>query len=95
MLLFIVVLIVAAIVGGFAGGELVGTSFSILGAAIGGVGTAAVLLGLGAYFHSQERKRSRDLTPEMRGVFDRLVTGKANPTPEEINRAKQAWRNRR
>jgi hypothetical protein len=31
----------------------------------------------------------------MRGVFDRLVTGKANPTPEEINRAKQALRNRR
>ena len=95
MLLFIAVLIVATVVGGFAGGEIMGRTFSILGAAVGGVGTAAVLLGLGAFFHAQEERKKRELPPEMRAVFDRMVTGKANPTAEEVERAKRALRDRR
>jgi hypothetical protein len=65
--------------------------FSILGAVIGGVGTAAVLLGLGAYFDAQAKK-SPPLNPEMRGVFDRMITGKENPTSEEIEEAKRQAR---
>lgn len=96
MVVFILVLIVATVVGGFAGGELLGVTFSIFGAAVGGIGTAAVLLGLGAYFHAQEKKKPKgELTPEMRRVFDRMVTGKANPTQAEIENAKRALRNRK
>lgn len=95
MVIFVIVLIVAFVIGGFAGGELTGRTFSFLGAAVGCVGTATVLLGLGAYFHAQDRRRSRDLTPEMRGVFDRMVTGKANPTPQEVEQAKSELRKRR
>lgn len=95
MILFAAVLILATVLGGFAGGEIVGRSFSVLGAAIGLVGTATVLLGLGAYFDSQERKRKRGLSPEMRAVFDRMVTGKENPTPAEVDRAKRALRRQR
>ncbi len=69
-------------------------TFSILGAAIGGVGTAAVLLGLGAYFDSQDKKKGTpELTPEIKGVFDRMITGKENPTQTEINEAKKKLRN--
>lgn len=95
MVLFVVVLAIATVIGGFAGGEVLGKTFSILGAAIGGVGTAVILLGLGGYFHAQEQKKSKQLTPEMRGVFDRMITGKANPTREEIEKAKRDLRNRR
>ena len=74
MRLFFFVLVVATVLGGFIGGELTDTTFTITGAAVGGIGTAAVLLGLGAYFDSQERKRrDKDLPPEVRAVFDRLT----------------------
>jgi hypothetical protein len=95
VVIFIIVLIVAAVAGGFVGGELTGRTFSALGAVIGGVGTAAVLLGLGAYFSAQEEKKKRGLTPEIRGVFDRIITGKANPTQAEIDSAKRSLRQRR
>lgn len=95
MFAFVIVLIVAFVVGGLVGGELVGGTFSFLSATVGCVGTAVVLLGLGAYFHAQERKRSGELTPETRSVFDRMVTGKENPSLEEVERAKRALRNRR
>lgn len=91
MKMFIFVLLAATIIGGFAGGEIMHLPFSILGAVIGGVGTAAALLGLGAYFHSQERNLPT-LSPEMRGVFDRMVTGKENSTSEEIKDAKKKVR---
>tara|TARA_B100001167_G_C16550762_1_gene203330 strand:+ start:139 stop:423 length:285 start_codon:yes stop_codon:yes gene_type:complete len=94
MKLFIAILIAATLIGGFAGGEIMDINFSILGAVIGGVGTAAVLLGLGAYFTAQEEKKS-DLTPEMRGVFDRMITGKENPTAKEIEDAKARLRSKR
>jgi hypothetical protein len=88
MKLFIVVLAGAVFIGGFAVGEVMHVSFSIFGAVIGGVGTAAVLLGFGAYFASKEKKSS-PLNSEIRAVFDRMITGQANPTAEEIEEAKQ------
>lgn len=92
MKIFILVLVAATAVGGFAGGEAVQTTFSILGAVIGGVGTAVILLGLGAYFDAQEKKKASELTPEIRAVFDRMVTGKANPTQQEIEEGKKKFR---
>ncbi len=90
MKLFLLVLLVATAIGGFAGAEVLDTSFSILGAAIGGVGTAVVLLGLGAYFDAQEKK-SPKLPPEMHGIFDRMITGKENPTAKEVQEAKEVY----
>lgn len=73
MKIFFAVLVAATIIGGFIGGELSGSTFSVLGAAIGGVGLAVVLLSLGAYFSAQEERKKKELTPEMRGVFDRML----------------------
>ena len=89
MKIFILVLIAAAVIGGFVGAEIMGNTFSVTGAVIGGIGTGAALLCLGAYFDHQDRK-SVGLTPEMRGVFDRMITGKSNPTAAEVAAAKQA-----
>lgn len=76
------VLLAATIIGGFVGGELADRAFSITGAVVGGVGTATVLLSLGAYFDAQERRR-RDaaLPPEMRAVFDRMLNMPAPKSP--------------
>lgn len=74
MKLFIAVIIAATVIGGFVGAELMDSSFSITGAVGGGVGTAAILLGLGAFFDAQERKRKeKSLPAEMRAVFDRML----------------------
>ena len=61
---------------------------------VGSVGTAAVLLVLGTYFDVQEKKtcKSSSLPPEMTAVFDRMITGKDNPTPKEIEAAKHKLR---
>lgn len=88
MKLFFGIILVAIIIGGLAGGEILEISFSIVGAAVGGISTAAVLLGLGAYFDLQDKKSS-DLSPEIRGVFDRMITGSPHPTPQEIRAAKK------
>lgn len=90
MKIFLGVLLAATIIGGFVGAEIFDVAFSITGAVIGGVGTAAVLLGLGAYFDAQDRK-SKKLPPEMIGVFDRMITGKENPTQRDIQAAKKAY----
>lgn len=80
MKLFLAILIGATIIGGFVGGELSDTTFTLTGAVVGGIGTAAVLLGLGAFFEAQERKRrEKVLPPEMRAVFDRM-TGQESAT---------------
>lgn len=80
------VLAAATVIGGFVGGELSDRLFSLLGAVVGGVGTAAILLGLGAYFDAQERKRrGPPLSPEMRAVFDRML-GAAGPAPQRPTR---------
>jgi hypothetical protein len=87
---FVIVLIVATAVGGFVGGELIGTTFSLTGAVVGGVGVGAVLLGLGAFFHAQEeKKRKKDLPPEMKAVFDRMI-GRGQPPPAKV-KAAQGW----
>jgi hypothetical protein len=73
MKVFIIVLISAAILGGFVGGELSDKTFSATGFAVGLIGTAVILLGLGAFFTSREEaKKKADLPPEIRGVFDRM-----------------------
>ncbi len=95
MKVFIWVLIGAAILGGLIGGEILESGFSITGAVVGGVGTGAILLGLGGYFSAQESKKSPELTPEMRGVFDRMITGKDNPTRQEVAAAKKTYLNNR
>src|ERR1035437_3633526 len=79
MKVFVVVIIVATMIGGFVGGELTDSTFLLTGAVIGGVGVAAVLLGLGAFFSAQEdkKKKQRDsnLPPEIREVFGRMASG--------------------
>jgi hypothetical protein len=84
MKVFIVVIIAATLLGGFIGGELTDQTFTIWGAAVGGVGTFAVLMGLGAYFSHQEEKREKtaDLTPEMKAVFDRILGRESATTPK-------------
>jgi hypothetical protein len=72
MKVFFAVLVVAAIIGGFVGGELSGSTFSILGATVGCIGLATVLLALGAFFSAQDERKKKKITPEMRGVFDRM-----------------------
>lgn len=95
MKIFIVVLIVATIIGGLVGAELMDTDFSITGAVIGGVGTFAILMGLGAFFDAQERKRKeKDLPQEMRDVFDRMLgQGSTKPRPSsKASRPKPAMK---
>lgn len=70
---FVLAIVVATVIGGFVGGELSDRTFSLLGALVGSVGSATVLLGLGAYFTAQEERRRKDaLPPEVRQVFDRM-----------------------
>ncbi len=76
---FIIVIAVATVLGGFVGGELTGNTFMLTGAVSGGVGTAAVLLGLGAFFTAQEERRRKagvvpPLTPEIGEVFARMAS---------------------
>ncbi len=90
MKIFIAVILAAIVIGGFVGAELMDSSFSITGAVVGGVGTAAVLLGLGAFFDAQERKRKeKALPPEMRAVFDRMF---GNDTSSRQQHAKSSPR---
>lgn len=79
MKIFILVIIAATVVGGFVGGEVTDQPFTILGATLGGVGTFAVLMGLGAFFTHQEKKKDKavNLTPEMRAVFGRMAERQA------------------
>lgn len=78
MKIFILVILAATLIGGFIGGELTEQTFTVWGAMLGGVGTFAILMGLGAYFSRQEERKRKDvnLTPEMRAVFDRMLARK-------------------
>jgi hypothetical protein len=74
MKIFLIVIAFAALIGGFVGGELMDNTFSLLGAVVGGVGLTVTLLGLGAFFTAQEEKKKKEtLSPEIRGVFDRML----------------------
>jgi hypothetical protein len=87
---FVIVLIVSTVVGGFVGGELMGKTFTLTGAVVGGVGVGAVLLGFGAFFHAlEEKKRKQNLPPEMRAVFDRMI-GHGHPAPAKV-KAARGW----
>jgi hypothetical protein len=97
MKVFILVIIVATVIGGFISGEVTDQTFTIWGAAVGGVGTFAVLMGLGAFFSHQEKQKDKavNLTPEMKAVFGRMIerqNGKAllssqkHPTLDSQNR---------
>ncbi len=88
MKLFITSIVAATIIGGFVGGELTNTLFTLTGAVVGGVGLTTLLLGLGAYFDAQERKRrEKALPPDVRAVFDRMVgkASQASPPAERLN----------
>lgn len=91
MKIFILVLVIASLVGGFGVGQVAGDTFSILGAAAGFVGTAALLLGLGAFFDYQDRKKPKRDTG-LDHVFDSMITGKTNPSKNEIEKAKKRVR---
>ena len=81
MKIFLIVIAIATLIGGFVGGELMDKTFSLLGAVVGGVGVTTVLLGLGAFFTAQEEKKKKEaLPPEIRGVFDRMM-GRASNSP--------------
>jgi PAB1-binding protein PBP1 len=87
MKLFLLILFISTILGGFVGAEIADTSFSIIGAVIGGIGTAVVIYSVGGYFDTQNKKS--ELPPEMHAVFDRMITGKENPTQQEVRLAKK------
>jgi len=91
MKIFFAVILAAIIIGGLVGAEIMDSVFSITGAVAGGIGTAAFLLGLGAFFDSQERKKVKELPPEMREVFDRMLGSKSSvrtkrTTSPKVNR---------
>lgn len=89
MKMFIVIIVIATIIGGFVGGELTDKTFSMLGATVGGVGLTAIFLGLGAYFTAQDEKKKQQLPPEIRGVFNRMFGG-----PNALVAQPSAWRPR-
>lgn len=81
MKIFLIVIAIATLIGGFVGGELMEKTFSLLGAVVGGVGVTTVLLGLGAFFAAQEERKKKEAFPqEIRGFFDRM-TGRASNSP--------------
>lgn len=92
MKVFILVIIAATVIGGFIGGEVTDQTFTIWGAALGGVGTFTVLMSLGAIFTYQENRKPKtaNLTPEMRAVFQRVLERQAAKAPAP--RAKQPFR---
>lgn len=83
MKIFILVVIAATVIGGLIGGEITDQTFTIWGAALGGVGTFSILLGLGAFFTHRDKKKDQvaDLPPEMKAVFARMAERQAEKSP--------------
>lgn len=81
LLIFALVLLVAALIGGFVGAEWTGSSFSPTGAVLAGGITAAVLLGLGAFFTHRDKTKRKPIPPEIRGVMDRMFSGYQENSP--------------
>ncbi|MGC3999585.1 MAG: hypothetical protein QM767_19920 [Anaeromyxobacter sp.] len=82
----VITLLVGAVLGGFAGGYATDSVFSVLWAAIGGVGTLGVAFFLGWRFHvADERKKKEALPPEMRAVFDRMVGVERDSSGRVVN----------
>lgn len=89
LVIFVLVLFIAALVGGLVGAEWsdYDRTFSATGAVVGAIGTAGVLLGLGAFFDRQERrKRQQKLPDDVRGVFDRMFRRKPSQ-PQSVKAA--------
>lgn len=65
MKIFVLAIIAATVIGGVIGGEITDQTFTVWGAALGGIGTFAVLMSLGAFFSHQEKNKPKDveLTP--------------------------------
>ena len=89
LMIFLLVLLVASLIGGFVGAEWADydRTFSPTGAVVAAVVTAAALLGFGAYFSRQDRnKRRQKLPDDIRGVFDRML-GSQSPKPPSVQPA--------
>lgn len=69
------ILTASFVIGGFIGGELTDRAFLLTGAVLGVVGVGIAILGLGAFFTWQTNKKPKQLTPEMRAVFNRMLNG--------------------
>jgi uncharacterized membrane protein YfcA len=70
----VITFLVGAVIGGFVGGYASDSVFSILWAAVGGIGTVGVAFFLGWRFHvADEKKKKEELPPEMRAVFDGML----------------------
>jgi len=81
---FAIVLLIAAIVGGFIAGELTGKIFLLTGAVIGALSVGLFLFALGGLFSwragRNQTKGQTQLIPEMRAVFDRMVDRHSVPS---------------
>lgn len=83
LLVFALALLVAGLIGGFVGAEWTGSSFSPTGAVLAAAITAAVLLGVGAFFTRRDQAKRKPLPPEIRGVFDRMLGGYPEQPPNK------------
>jgi hypothetical protein len=76
---FLLVLVIAGIIGGFVGGEISDKAFSPIGGIVGIIGIGIIIIGVGAILSTHERANKKTgLPPEIRGVFDRM-TGDTKP----------------
>ena len=82
VLLFFLVLAVCRVIGEFVGAEWsdYDKNFSPTGALVAAIGTAVVLLGLGAFFDRRDRQKRQNVLPDdIRGVQDRMTGRAASP----------------
>jgi hypothetical protein len=88
--IFLWAIITASVIGGFIGGEVMDRAFSPMGAIIGGAGIAVLLFSLGALFHAQDKKkREEEIPPEIRKVFDRMISSKITGSVDSSSRAEE------
>lgn len=74
MRIFVVVLVVSFVLGGFIGGELTDRTFLVTGATLGMLLVGGAVFAGGAFFTARDEKRKRaGLTPEIREVFGRML----------------------
>ena len=83
LFIFALVLLVAGLIGGFVGAEWTGSTFSPTGALVAAASTIAVLLGLGAFSTRRDQSKRKPLPPEIRGVFDRMLSGYPEQMPSQ------------
>lgn len=86
MKILLLVIVISILIGGFAGGEAVGRIFSILWGSVAGLVVFLAIFFGGAFFYRQDQKRKNDvnLTPEIRGVFDRITGSNKRFGVEEL-----------